>query len=148
MNVEVYTRLVNECNRQTKALNEEGNTVNLVEYKYLSNCLDCMEYMETNYSIDLDCSEVSLEILDILFQNAHEAYEEGSFDNLDLFVEMFSGYVGMVYKNEFGGEFVYDETSEALNVHTNHIYVHEDVKKCILENIKISDIFKSYQEML
>lgn len=148
MNVEVYTRLVEECNRQTKALNEEGNTINMVEYKYLTNCLDCMEYMEQSYNIDLDCSSVSLEVIDILFENAYEAYQEGSFDNLDIFVDMFSGYVGMVFKNTFGGQFVYDENSEALNVNTNHIYIQQDVYKCITENIKISQLFKQYQELL
>lgn len=148
MNVEVYTRLVEEANRQTKALNEESNTINMVEYKYLTNCLDCMEYMEQSYNIDLDCSSVSLEVLDILFENAHDAYEEGSFDNLDIFVEMFSGYVGMVYKNEFGGQFVYDETGEALNIDSNHIYVSDDVRNCILKNIKISKIFNQYKELI
>ena len=148
MNVEVYTRLVEECNRQTKLLNEEGNTINMVEYKYLTNCLDCMEYMEQSYNIDLDCSDVSLEVIDILFENAYEAYQEGSFDNLDVFVDMFGGYVGMVFKNAFGGQFVYDEAGEALNVNTNHIYIHQDVRKCITENIKISDLFKQYQELL
>lgn len=148
MNVEVYTRLVDECNRQTKLLNEEGNTINMVEYKYLSNCLDCMEYMEKCYNIDLDCSSVSLEVIDILFENAHEAYKDGSFDNLDIFVDMFGGYVGMVFKNEFGGQFVYDEIGEALNVNSNHIYIHQDVHKCITENIKISNLFKQYQELV
>ena len=76
MHVEIYTRLVEECNRQTKALNEEGSSVNMIEFKYLSNCLDCMEYMDKYYSIDLDCSEVSLEVIDIMFENAHEAYLE------------------------------------------------------------------------
>ena len=52
MHVEVYTRLVEECNRQTQLLNEEGTTINMVEYKYLTNCLDCMEYMEQSYNID------------------------------------------------------------------------------------------------
>lgn len=148
MNVEVYTRLVEECNRQTKLLNEEGNTINMVEYKYLTNCLDCMEYMEQSYNIDLDCSDVSLEVIDILFSHAYEAYKEDSFDNLDIFVDMFSGYVGMVFKNTFGGNFVYDETGEALNVNTNHIYISQDVHKCITENMKISELFKQYQELL
>lgn len=148
MHVEVYTRLVNECNRQTKALNEDGNTVNLIEYKYLSNCLDCMEYMDKFYSIDLDCSEVSLEVIDIMFENAHEAYLDNEFDNLDLFVDMFSGYVSMVIKNEFGGNFVYDETGEALNINTNHIYVNQEVRKCIVNGNKIEDYFKYLKEVI
>ncbi len=148
MNIEVYTRLVDECNRQTKLLNEEGSTINMIEYKYLNNCLDCMEYMEKTYNIDLDCSDVSLEVIDILFSHAYDAYKEDSFDNLDIFVDMFSGYVGMVFKNTFGGNFVYDETGEALNVNTNHIYINQDVHKCITENLKISDLFKQYQELL
>ena len=148
MHVEIYTKLVEECNRQTKALNEEGNSVNLIEFKYLSNCLDCMEYMDKYYSIDLDCSEISLEVIDIMFDNAHEAYLENEFDNLDLFVDMFGGYVGMVYKNEFGGEFVYDETGEALNVNTNHIYVDRDVRNCIVNGNKILDCFNAYKEVL
>ena len=148
MHVEIYTRLVEECNRQTKALNEEGSTVNLIEYKYLSNCLDCMEYMDKYYSIDLDCSEVSLEVIDIMFKNAHEAYLENEFDHLDLFVDMFGGYVGMVIKNEFGGNFVYDETGEALNINTNHIYVNQEVRNCILNGNKIEDYFKYLKEVI
>jgi len=148
MHVEIYTRLVNECNRQTKALNEDGNTVNLIEYKYLSNCLDCMEYMDKYYSIDLDCSEVSLEVIDIMLKNAHEAYLDNEFDNLDLFVDMFAGYVSMVIKNEFGGNFVYDETGEALNINTNHIYVNQEVKKCIVNGNKIEDYFKYLKEVI
>ena len=120
----------------------------MLEFKYLNNCLDCMEYMDQCYDIDLDCSDVSLEVIDILFKNANEAYKEESFDNLDVFVDMFSGYVGMVFKNAFGGNFIYDETGEALNVNTNHIYISQDVRKCITENLKISDLFKQYQELL
>ena len=148
MNIEVYERLVKECNRQTQALNSNGEGINLIEYKYLTNCLDCMEYMEKYYSIDLDCSEVSLEVIDIMFENAHEAYLENEFDHLDLFVEMFSGYVGMVFKNAFGGDFVYDEKNEALNVNTNHLYIDEDVRSCIVEGGKISEKFDAYKEVL
>lgn len=148
MHVEIYTKLVEECNRQTKALNEEGSTVNLVEYKYLSNCLDCMEYMDKFYNIDLDCSNISLEVIDIMFENAHEAYLENEFDNLDLFIDMFSGYVGMVYKNAFGGNFVYDEIGEALNINTNHIYVNNEVRNCIVNGTKISDYFNHVKEVI
>ncbi|MGN1344468.1 MAG: hypothetical protein ACI4U3_07800 [Traorella sp.] len=148
MNKEVYERLVKECNRQSEMLNSDGQGINLVEFKYLNNCLDCMEYMDNCYSIDLDCSEISLEVMDIMFENAHEAYLENELEHVDLFIEMFSGYVGMVYKNILGGNFVYDENNEALNVNTNHIYVNEDIKACIFEGKKVSEQFKVYKEVL
>lgn len=148
MNNSIYIRLVEECNRQHEALQSDSQTVNLVEHKMLSNCLDCMEYMDKNYSIDLDCSEVSLEVIDIMFENAHEAYMSEEFDYFDLFTEMFAGYVAMVIKNELGGNFVYDENGEALNLYTNHIDVHALVKKCIVENKKISEQFKGIKEAL
>lgn len=148
MNKSVYERLVIEYNRQSKALNEENESVNLCEYKYLTNCLDCMEYMDQNYKIDLDCSEVSLEVIDILFENAHIAYKEGNFDHLDLFVDMFSGYVAMVFKNELGGEFVYDEHGEALDIQSNPLYIHEMVRCCIVSNLKIEDEFMKIKNLV
>ena len=148
MNNQIYERLVKEYNRQSQALNEEGQGINLIEYKYLSNCLDCLEYMDHNYSIDLDCSGVSLEVLDILFDHAYEAYKEGSFDHADLFVDMFSGYVGMVYKNEFGGEFAYDESDEILNICSNHVYPKKDIEECVFFGRKITKIFQKIKEDL
>lgn len=148
MNQLVYERLVKEYNRQCEAYNHEEDGINLIEYKYLSNCLDTMEYMDHNYSIDLDCSAISLEVLDILFENAHEAYQEGTLDQSDLFIEMFSGYVGMVYKNELGGDYVYDESGEALNIQTHHVYPREDVEQCIFHGNKISELFKELKENL
>lgn len=148
MNRFVYERLVNEYNRQSKALNENHEGINLIEYRYLSNCLDCMEYMDKYYQIDLDCSAVSLEVLDVMFEHAHEALKEGSFDHAEVFIDMFGGYVGMVYKNELGGDFVYDETGEALDCQTNHLYPKQDVENCIYQSTKISDQFRMIMKYL
>lgn len=148
MNAQIYERLVHEYNRQSQLLKEECAGINLLEYHYLSNCLDCMEYMDKYYQIDLDCSAISLEVLDVMFDHAHAAIEENSFDHAEVFVEMFSGYVGMVYKNELGGEFVYDETGEALNCQTNHLYPKKDVEACIYHHQKITTHFQQIKEML
>lgn len=148
MNQKIYEKLVKEFNDQTEKLHQEGKVINLVEYKYLSNCLDCMEYMDENFKIDLDCSAVSLEVLDILFENAYEALQEGSLENVDRFIDMMSGYIGMVYKNEWGGDYVYDEQSEALNVSSNHLYPKKDVEECIYHHKKISELFQMIGEYL
>lgn len=148
MNQPIYERLVIEYNRQVASLQNDEGCVNLCEYKYLTNCLDCMEYMDQNYSIDLDCSEISLEVIDMFFENARIAYQEGSLDHIDLFIDMFAGYVAMVFKNEFGGEFVYDDHGEALDIQSNPLYIKEMVSNCLKYENKIKEEFVKIKELL
>lgn len=147
MNHVIYERLVKEYNKQVVSLQNDEGCINLCEHKYLTNCLDCMEYMDQNYSIDLDCSAISLEVIDMFFENARIAYQEGSLDHIDLFIDMFAGYVAMVIKNEFGGEFVYDDQGEALDIQSNPLYIKEMVRNCIEHENKISDEFSKIKAL-
>lgn len=148
MNQQIYERLVLVFNEQEKNLHSEDQGVNLIEHKVLSNCLDCMEYMDANYSIDLDCSNISLEVIDLFLKRAKEAHDEGTLDHADMFLEMLSGYVAMVMKNEVGGEFVYDENGESLDIHSNPIYFNEMVKTCFLRGESILEKWKEVKENL
>lgn len=148
MNQQIYERLVLIFNEQEKNLHSEDQGVNLIEHKALSNCLDCMEYMDANYSIDLDCSSISLEVIDLFLKRAKEAHDEGTLDHTDMFLEMLSGYVAMVMKNEVGGEFVYDENGESLDIHSNPIYFNEMVKTCFLRGESILEKWKEVKENL
>lgn len=104
--------------------------------------------MDANYSIDLDCSSISLEVIDLFLKRAKEAHDEGTLDHTDMFLEMLSGYVAMVMKNEVGGEFVYDENEESLDIHSNPIYFNEMVKTCFLRGESILEKWKEVKENL
>lgn len=147
MNQEVYNELVEKANEQQKNM-ENDIPVNLCANKYLNCALDCMEYMDHNYSIDLDCSDISLEVIDILLENAHEAVKEEAFDQKDAFVAMIAGYVGMTMQRAFGGDFVYDEDGEALNLNTNHLHLLEVIDDCIMNNRKISEYYTMIKDNL
>lgn len=147
MNQEVYNELVEKANEQQQKM-EQDIPVNLCANKYLNCALDCMEYMDHNYSIDLDCSDISLEVIDILLENAHEAVKEDAFEQKDAFVTMIAGYVGITFQRAFGGEFVYDEEGEALNINTNHLHLVEVIDQCIQENKKITEYFAMVKENL
>lgn len=130
MNFEVYEPLKELFIHQQEALKNHEGKVNLLEHKALGHCLDCMEYME-EYHIDLDLSEISLEVVDIMLSAAHEAIEEDEFDQLDSYIEMFAGYTSMVIATQLKGEFAYNDEGETLYLDGNHLHINQVISDCI-----------------
>lgn len=145
MNLEVYEPLRDLFLNQKEALETQSGSVNLVEHKALGNCLNCMEYME-NYHIDLDLSEISLEVVDIMLKAAHDALEEDEFDHLDKYVEMFAGYVSMVIATNLKGEFAYNDEGETLYLNGNHLRIEETVHQCIINNTSILAYYQTCKQ--
>lgn len=142
MNFEVYEPLRDLFLNQKEALETQSGKVNLVEHKALGNCLNCMEYME-NYHIDLDLSEISLEVVDIMLKAAHDAIQEDEFDNLDRYIDMFAGYVSMVIVTNLKGEFAYNDEGETVYLEGNHLDIQDVVAQCIHQNTSVLEYYQT-----
>ena len=145
MNFEIYEPLRDLFLNQKEALETQSGKVNLVEHKALGNCLNCMEYME-NYHIDLDLSEISLEVVDIMLKAAHEAIEEDEFDHLDRYIDMFAGYVSMVIVTNLKGEFAYNDEGETVYLEGNHLNIQKIISHCIHQNTSVLAYYQTLKQ--
>ncbi len=73
---------------------------------------DAAAYAAEEFSIQLDHSVASIGLVDNLILSARDKYGEHVHDSKIIFTlcNMFGAYVGEIYRAQYGGSWVYDET--------------------------------------
>lgn len=138
MNHSYYEALSNSFNEKRKALQEEGQTVNMCECMFLGYALDCLQLADEQFQIDLDGSETSLESFDQILHAAHEAYRANELKEEDLgeFAKLFAGYAGTVLIQNLGGVWTYaqdemDQVGPVIDFNGNHLFMVCKLADCI-----------------
>ena len=109
MNQSYYESVRNQFERLRKALQEDGQTVNMCECMFLGYALDCIKLADEEFQFELDGSESSLLQFDEILHAAHLAYQTGELKEADLaeFSKLFAGYAGTVLIQQLGGVWTY-----------------------------------------
>lgn len=138
MNRSYYEALSNSFNEKRKALQEEGQTVNMCECMFLGYALDCLQLADEQFKFNLDGSEASLEAFDQILHAAHEAYNNHELkeDDLSEFAKLFAGYAGMVLIQNLDGVWTYaqdamDQVAPAIDFNGNHLFMVGKMADCI-----------------
>lgn len=138
MNHPYYEALKKSFDEKRKALQEEGQTVNMCECMFLGYALDCLELVDEQFQIDFDGSEASLEAFDQILHAAHEAYctNELKEDDLSEFSKLFAGYAGIVLIQNLGGVWTYaqdamDQVGPVIDFNGNHLFMVAKMADCI-----------------
>lgn len=139
-----YEALLKKFNEQKEALHQDKTSINYCAHRYLAYGLDCIEYFAHNYQLVLDCTFESLQTIDLFIHQVYLTYCEEAFD-LNPLSDMISGYVSLVLDELFQGNWVYDENQEAYEIHTNHLYLHDEVMACMMQDQSIKEKIKSLE---
>ena len=130
MNQSYYESVRNQFERLRKALQEDGQTVNMCECMFLGYALDCIKLADEEFQFELDGSESSLLQFDEILHAAHLAYQTGELKEADLaeFSKLFAGYAGTVLIQQLGGVWTYaqdaaEHVGPAIDFNGNHLFM-------------------------
>lgn len=153
MNQSYYESVRNQFERLRKALQEDGQTVNMCECMFLGYALDCIKLADEEFQFELDGSESSLLQFDEILHAAHIAYQTGELKEADLaeFSKLFAGYAGTVLIQQLGGVWTYaqdaaEHVGPAIDFNGNHLFMVGKMADCIIKDEPYSRFYQWIKE--
>ena len=153
MNQSYYESVRNQFDRLRKALQEDGQTVNMCECMFLGYALDCIKLADEEFQFELDGSESSLLQFDEILHAAHLAYQTGELKEADLaeFSKLFAGYAGTILIQQLGGVWTYAQDASqhvgpAIDFNGNHLFMVGKMADCIIKDEPCSRFYQWIKE--
>lgn len=156
MKRKVYDHLKALFEDERRQLHEENTAVNMCSLQHLGYALDCMEFADENFGIELDVSEDSLGLIEEMMLAVNESYENDdlSLEHVDKFAEMFSGFVGLIILTYLGGEWVYTyedgKEYSVIDIDSNQIFLFDQIKACLIagEEYSIAAFYDEIKQLM
>lgn len=145
-----YEQLVKQYDSRKEKF-DNGEDVNKLELMFVGYALDAVDVVRLNFNIQLDFSEDSIKEVEKLLENLHKLYEKSklSDDRVLDFAKQFSGYIGQVMIQNWGGEWIPEsdftiKNGPALKVKENNLFLLSKVYRRI-QNGSEDNVYHFYQ---
>lgn len=103
--MDIYEELVKEYD-EDKEKHEKGELADKLALSFKGYALDAVDFVKNTYKIDLDFSENSIEVCEKILKSLNRGYHKDKPSDDDVFrmAKCFTGYVGQVMINRWGGK--------------------------------------------